>query len=125
MVKALISLFTLLLLVTPVLSQMLRDPTQPPAAYTTSGADLNMAEPEKGEVKIPVLQSIVRRHGARPVAMINGQMVRLGGKVDDWTVVRINESDVMLKGVGGKEVLMISPEVEKKPAKAAASRPLQ
>lgn len=118
MAQALIPFLIALLLAPSAQAQIKRDPTQPPPAYTTEGG---VVEPER-QVTEHVLQSIVRQHGAKPLAMINGQIVRLGGKIDDWTLVRIGESEVVLKGPDGNETLMMSPAVEKQSVRPAVSR---
>jgi hypothetical protein len=117
MVKALIYPCLVILWVTPLTAETLRDPTQPPASYTANAVEL----PEV-EGAAYVLQSIVRRHGAKPVAMINGQMMSVGGKIDDWILVRIGESEALLRGPGGTEKLVMSPDVEKQPVKPTLVR---
>lgn len=59
------------------------------------------------------LQSILRRKGARPAAIINGQVVELGAKVGDARLLQINEAEVVLQGPAGREELRLTPAVEK------------
>jgi hypothetical protein len=62
-----------------------------------------------------VLQSIIKRHGARPVALISGQRIALGQKIDDFVLVKLTDSAATLKGPAGTEILVMSPAVDKKP----------
>lgn len=94
-----------------VQAQALRDPTQPPPAFLDDSAR-STADALAGER--PALTTIVRRHGAKPLAVINGEMVRQGGKIGDWVVVRISESEVVLRGENGRELLTLSPDVDKR-----------
>jgi MSHA biogenesis protein MshK len=115
MAKTLISSLTILLsvLAWPAQAQQFRDPTQPPAAYTQAGSDKAMFD-APGETAGHVLQSVIRRHGVKPVALINGQMVRVGEKVDDLVLVKLTETEAVLQGPAGKEILVMSPSVDKK-----------
>jgi hypothetical protein len=120
MAKTLIFLFAQAALALSAQATAMRDPTQPPAAYQAGfrgAAEDEMAMPAERN-----LQSIIRRHGAKPLAMINGQTLAVGGKIDGWTLVRIGEAEVELKGPGGRETLMLSPAVDKQPAKPASVR---
>jgi MSHA biogenesis protein MshK len=96
----------------PCLAQSLPDPTRPPeAVMSPAGADA---------AKAPAgLQTIIRRHGAKPAAVINGQYVELGGKVGDARLVRVGEDSVLLQGPEGKEEIKLFPGVEKTAAEAA------
>ena len=53
--------------------------------------------------------------------MINGQYVEVGDKLGDKRVLKISESEVVLKGEGGREVIKVTPAIEKVPAKKAAA----
>ncbi|MRR51793.1 MAG: MSHA biogenesis protein MshK [Rhodocyclaceae bacterium] len=88
----------------------LSDPTRPPASIAISPA--NGTVQDAGPVG---LQTIIRRKGAKPVAVINGETVALGGKVGEQRVVKITETEVILDGPAGREVLTMTPGVEKKP----------
>lgn len=98
--------------------QALRDPTRPPGS-----AESGPGEADSG------LQSIVRRQGEKPRALINGELVSLGGKVGgvDGTqrLVAINEDSVVLLDASGhRETLQLTPGVNKTPvnSKPSASR---
>ena len=83
------------------------DPTRPPVLAVPDAAG-GTAMPASG------LQSIILRKGGRPAALINGEVVELGGKVGESRVVQINEDSVVLQGQEGRETLRLIPSVEKK-----------
>ena len=100
----------------PLLAQV-PDPTRPPAQAMA-------AEPGAGAVAAPaagVHAVIVRPHG-KSGAVISGQYVETGGKLGDKRIIRITESEVVLKGEGGREIIKLIPAAEKMPVvKSAAS----
>jgi hypothetical protein len=102
-------------------AQVQRDPTQPPASYLVLPGGTSPAD-EEAAPDVRVLQSILRPHGAKPRAVINGQSLGVGGKIDEWVVVRIGEGEVVLKGPGGMEKLVMTPGVEKQPARPVIVR---
>lgn len=87
---------------------LLSDPTRPPLTIvepeTTSGEGF---PPSSG------LQTVILGKGRKPMAVINGMTVELGDKVGDATLVKISESEVVLRGPSGKETLFLTPGVEK------------
>jgi MSHA biogenesis protein MshK len=56
---------------------------------------------------------ILKRQG-KPAALINGEVVELGGKVGAATLVKVSEDAVVLKGPDGEEILRLIPSAEKK-----------
>lgn len=89
-------------------AEMLRDPTRPPAMlYAPDG----VAEIESG----PVLQSVLISSGRR-TAVISGQSVKVGDKVGDARVIRIKETEVVLKAGSSLQTLKLFPDVEKRTA---------
>lgn len=87
----------------------LSDPTKPPAAIAAP------AGPSAG-TPAPVsagLQSIIRRQGGKPAALINGEVVELGGMVGEAKLVKVGEDHVVLKGADGEETLRLIPAAEK------------
>lgn len=84
----------------------LRDPTRPPAVLYApdDGAGI-----ETG----PVLQSVLISRGRR-TAVISGQSVKAGDRFGDGRVVRINETEVVLKTGSGLQTLKLFPDVEKR-----------
>lgn len=101
------------LMVGPVFAQ-LPDPTRPPAG-------LDPAEGAAAPVDSGI-QTVILRPGGKSVAVINGQQVRVGDKFGDKRVLKIGESEVVLKGEGGREVIKVMPAIEKIPAKKGAAR---
>lgn len=99
-----------------VAAQGLPDPTRPPAALDVAGA----TDPAAGQAG---LQTIIRRAGAKPAAVIAGHYVELGGKVGEARLVKVGEDRVELRGAAGVEVLFLTPTVEKKmPVPAAPTK---
>ncbi|MDP3137830.1 MAG: hypothetical protein Q8N17_16045, partial [Burkholderiaceae bacterium] len=100
------------------LAQAMSDPTRPPTGY---------AEADAGTAASGlVLQSVMISPTLKAV-IINGEMVKLGGKFGSARLVKITESEVVLKDGEESQVLKLYPGVEKraveKPeAKTAAKR---
>lgn len=98
-------------------SAQLADPTRPPAGMNVPG--------EAGSgVVLPAfsgLQSVIMRKTGKPAALINGEIVELGGKVGEARLVKVSEDAVVLKGPGGEETLRLTPAVEKKMEKKMKS----
>ena len=93
----------ILLAVGAVQAQNMNDPTRPPNA-TPEGAS--------EQARVPVLQSVmITPHGR--AAIINGERVELGGKFGDARVLKITETEVVLRSAGRTEVLKLYPNVDK------------
>ncbi|MBI3936115.1 MAG: hypothetical protein HY323_03995 [Betaproteobacteria bacterium] len=89
------------------LPQILTDPTRPPGAYF---------EPERGGAAGEgglTLQSVMISPTHKS-AIISGERVALGGKFGNATVVRISESEVVLKSGGSLQTLKMYPNVDKR-----------
>jgi len=84
------------------------DPTKPPASIV---GDVG-TEADSGA---PVLQSVLIGAGRRE-AVINGQTVRVGQKYGEARVVKIAESEVILRTGKEMQVLKLFPNIEKRPA---------
>lgn len=95
-------------------AQALTDPTRPPSALSGSPA-------AQEEAVGTQLQSILLSSG-RKVAVINGTMVPLGGMVGEARVVKITETEVVLKKGEETEVLKMYPGIDKRPVKRTAAR---
>jgi hypothetical protein len=83
--------------------------------------------PEGGSAAAPVesgVQTVILRRGGKSAAVINGQYVEVGGMVGDKKVLKITESEVVLKGESGREVIKVTPAIEKVPAKKVAAKKL-
>lgn len=99
-----------MLLLPGVQAESLRDPTRPPAELEVVAA--GGAEMAKG----PILQSVLISAG-RKSAIIGGQVVGLGEKYGEARVVKITESEVVLKTGTVTETLRLFPDVEKRSAR--------
>lgn len=87
------------------------DPTRPPAAVMAPEAAGSLAMPVESGV-----QTVILRRGGKSAAVINGKYVSVGDMVGDKRVQKISESEVILKGPGGREVIKVMPAIEKVPA---------
>lgn len=90
------------LLATPFAAASLPDPTALPAA--TGGA---------GSPALPL--TAIKRSGKNRVAVIGGQEIAVGGRYQDARVVKIGESEVVLRRGGETTVLKLYSQVEKRP----------
>lgn len=100
-----ISLFLLSLAV----AAQVPDPTRPADTPVTDGASL-------GTDNSLGLQAIIVRPGkGRSTALIAGQTVHIGSKVGEQRVVKIAENEVVLQGDKGREVLRLTPAIQKIP----------
>jgi MSHA biogenesis protein MshK len=98
-------------------AQALPDPTRPPAAAEA------VATPTAASPAPAGLQTIIRRQGAKPAALINGEYVELGGRIGETRLVKVGEDRVVLEGPSGREELRLAPGVEKKMQAAAEPVP--
>jgi MSHA biogenesis protein MshK len=109
-------LAAVLWLATPeALAQALGDPTRPPGAG---------AMQQGGQDEAPAgrqLQSVLLS-GGRKLAVIDGTMVPLGGMLGEARVVKISETEVVLKTGEETEILKMYPSVDKQSVKRAAGR---
>ena len=87
--------------------EALHDPTRPPTVlYAPDGA--------AGTVNNgPVLQSVLISEGRRS-AIISGQNVKVGDKIGNARIIRINETEVVLKTGKSLQTLRLFPDVEKR-----------
>jgi MSHA biogenesis protein MshK len=97
------------------LAQALNDPMRPPAAYVE-------AESGGGEAGGPVLQSVMISP-TRKAAIISGEMVKLGGKFGNAKLVKVSESEVVLRTGDETQVLKMYPGVEKRANVKTAPKP--
>ena len=86
-------------------AQVLTDPTRPPGALAQTAE-------AAGAVGGPVLQSVMLSP-ERKVAVISGEMVVLGGRYGASRLVRLTESEAVLKNGAETTVLRMYPLVEK------------
>lgn len=90
----------------PVHAESLPDPTRPAVGW-------NNATQAEAAPSGPQLQAIRSQGGVRS-ALIDGQSVRIGSKVADAVVTRIDEDRLWLRGPGGVQELRLFPEAEKR-----------
>lgn len=97
----------LALLAAPLAAQTLSDPTQPPAAAMLAPARAGDAPAPAA----PGLQSVLisGNAGGRKVAVINGQVVRLGERFGGATVVGIGPNSVTLRRGKALETMKLFP----------------
>ena len=91
---------------TPAPQAALADPTRPPASFL---------EPEdSGEAAGGrVLQSVLIPRQGKPLAVIDGQSVRLGQRFGEARLIRVSEREAVLEGPEGIERLQLTPGIEK------------
>lgn len=100
-------------------SAQLADPTRPANALFTADQPGAAAAPVESGV-----QTVILRRDGKSAAVINGRHVVVGDQIGDKRVIRISESEVVLKGASGREVIKVMPAIEKTPAKApVAAKP--
>jgi MSHA biogenesis protein MshK len=107
-----LSLSVLFVLQSPLYAQNLPDPTRPPSSILQ--VDAGIAVPTG-----PVLQSILISP-QRKIAVIDGQTVKLNGKVGNQTLVNISETEVVLKSGKQLQTLSLHPDLIKKKIRASA-----
>ncbi|MBK7766583.1 MAG: hypothetical protein IPI44_10950 [Sulfuritalea sp.] len=98
------------------LAQM-SDPTRPAGALMTQEAGGGSGAPAESGV-----QTVILRPAGKSAAVINGQYVEVGGKLGDKQVLRISESEVVLIGEAGREVIKVTPAIEKVPSRKKTPR---
>lgn len=92
------------------------DPTRPAGVLLTPEMGGGIAAPVESGI-----QTVILRPGGKSAAVINGQYVVVGGKFGGKRVLRITESEVVLKGESGREIIKVMPAIEKIPAKKTAA----
>lgn len=92
-------------------AQGLSDPTRPPGGQSESAEAVGTGG--------PVLQSVMLSP-SRKVAVISGEMVALGGRYGSSKLVRLTETEAVLKNGADVTVLRLHPLVEKRAVGGAA-----
>lgn len=95
-------------LMSSAIPQNLPDPTKPPASILNPAGN---GEQESG----PVLQSILLAAN-RKIAIIDGQAIKLNGKFGDQTLIKMTESEVVLRRGKQLQTLSLHPDLRKKPS---------
>ena len=93
-------------------AQGMQDPMRPP---TASGAAAGAAAPASG------LQGVITSP-RRKLAVIDGAVVPLGAPVRDATLSGVSDSLVVLQKDGERDVLLMHPNIDKKPARPAQAK---
>jgi MSHA biogenesis protein MshK len=88
-------------------SPALDDPTRPPAGVVGPDGSASAS----GSVG---LTSVMLPKKGKATAVIDGQVVEIGGRVRDARLVRVSETSAVLEGPDGTERLYLTPDVEKK-----------
>lgn len=86
-------------------AQALTDPTRPPHQLEQGGMAM-------GAAAGPTLQSVLISPGRR-VAIISGQTVGLGDQFGDAKLIRITESEVVLRNGSELQTLKLFPDIKK------------
>jgi MSHA biogenesis protein MshK len=86
----------------------LQDPTAPPQAPPQAGPAA-----AADATRLPL--TAIKQVGKRRVAIINGQEIAVGGRYQEARVVRITESEVVLRQGGETTVHKLYPQVDKRP----------
>lgn len=86
------------------------DPTRPPEAWlnesaATAGGDAS------GGLR---LQSVLLPQRGKPLAIIGGKTVALGGRVGTATLTALSEREAVLQGPDGVTRLYLTPDVDKR-----------
>jgi MSHA biogenesis protein MshK len=109
--SSMVFVLTYLMSAPHLLAQSLIDPTRPSTLVGESATnDARLAG--------PVLQSILigpNRH----VAVISGQTVALNGKFGEQTLIKMSETEVVLRNGKEFQTLRLFPDFNKKPIKAS------
>lgn len=110
----------------PALAEV-RDPTRPPAAFYTEAG-------QEAEARLAVTSVVLHKgeaqEGARArqpkaYAIVGGEVVKVGDRLDAGRVIRINERGVWLRTPAGVEHLELLPEVRRTPARKNTSQERQ
>ncbi len=89
-------------------AQLTHDPTRPPVGYAAESPEVPAAE--SGGLR---LQSVLISPSHK-AAIINGVVVKEGDKFGDAVLVKVAESEVVLRSAGASQVLKLYPGVEKR-----------
>lgn len=95
----------------PATGADMNDPTRPPTGFS------EQPQAKEAPREAPLLVSTVFLMGARPYAILDGQEVRVGDKLEAGRVVKIDEHGVWLKTPLGSRQLKLLPDVKKLPAR--------
>lgn len=103
-----------------IAGDVLPDPTRPPPAFIKQHSD---SATDEAAADASALQSVILRTGQKPVAIIGGERVELGGEYGGARLIKVSETEVVLSGPAGRETLLLTPAVSKKAVTGAKNRP--
>ena len=87
-------------------------PAPPPPPPSPAVAETNAPPPPPPPVEIPLILRGVMMHAGRPTAVINDQVVGVGGSIDGHRVLSIGRSQVRVVSTAGVEkVLFVYKDV--------------
>lgn len=92
-------------------AQGMQDPMRPP----------NASAGVRGGAAASGLQAVITSPG-RKIAVIDGAVVPLGAPVRDATLAGVSDSLAVLQKNGERDVLLMHPNIDKKPARPAAAK---
>lgn len=107
----------------------LRDPTMPPpgAVLAAPGGDAalpaEIAAQQVAASAQPAVQMVLVGP-SRKYAVIEGQMLKPGGQIDQWRLTHITAKGVVLKSDADTQTISAYPSVQKKVVLEKASAPL-
>jgi MSHA biogenesis protein MshK len=90
---------------TPARAQSMNDPMRPPDASGAAGAPSSSG-----------LQAVITSP-RRKLALIDGAVVPLGAAVRGATLAGVSDSMAVLKKNGARDVLLMHPNIDKRPAR--------
>ena len=108
MAKVVIALGTAMLGATLLAQAGMNDPTRPPPGFGLP--------PGQAPAEAPLVVGGIFLMGTKPYALVDGMTVRVGDRLGEARVTRIDHQGVWLQGGAGKRLLKLAPEVEKRPA---------
>lgn len=100
----------------------LADPMRPPGGVAVTAVP--GADGAAGGDSVAGVQAVFIRPGGRSSALVNGQMLYVGDKLAEKKVIKITESEVVLRSESGRETMKLIPDVMKTPHKNIAAKPL-
>jgi MSHA biogenesis protein MshK len=95
------------------------DPTRPPAAWLDQPGTAQAGGNADGGLR---LQSVLMPQHGKPVAIIGGKTVTVGGRVGEARLVSLTEREAVLQGADGVTRLYLTPDVKKQMIVPPASR---
>lgn len=102
----------------PLNAEELPDPTRPPAIIAMPAID----ESGAGDSQLTGLRSIIISE-TRRAAIIDGEIVELGGKHGDAKLIEVHEGSVTLRSEQGMQVLTLFPDVKMISRKKVKAKP--